>query len=60
MTDEGKSAVEHTAEVIKRHRGFLKRKAGSTSFRPKKMHRTSVDKGLRMIDNQVPEFRRGV
>ena len=45
---------QHTVDQQTRHENFLKRKSeGSDSFRPKKRHRASVTKCMRILDNQV-------
>ena len=44
---------DQIADVAKRHRAFLDRGHASGSFRPKKVHRLTTEKVLRMFDNQV-------
>ena len=43
----------HIADQAKRHRAFLNREHSSSSFKPKKVHRLTTEKALRMFDNQV-------
>ncbi len=46
-------AVDPADDIQRRHEAFLDRDVKSSSFRPKKKFRASVDKVLRMLDNQV-------
>lgn len=51
--------MEKALDTQARHKRFLERTPGSTtsSFRPKKRHRASVEKMLGMLDNQaIPMF----
>lgn len=49
----GSPNVGQVQDMTHRHEQFLKRAAASTSFRPRKRHRVSSLKVIKMLDNQV-------
>jgi hypothetical protein len=52
--DDQTSKAAKVQDTMDRHRNFLKRSdTGKQSWRPKKRHRGSVVKVLKMLDNQV-------